>query len=115
MFGKGYFIKIIEKEREYIFQLCYASQQEMGSSKAYKTYGECVEQVENFKKYLIEMNPTEENGLARIIKLDARKIIYEFVDENQEVLYRSRMIEAKENCKKSLRRTCEKFVDAEII
>ena len=86
----------------------------MGYSRAYSTYKECEEGVEKFKKYLINCRPTEENGLVKIIKLGSRSFIYEFSDENGKVLYTSRHIEAKANCKKSALRTCEKFIDADI-
>lgn len=112
--GKGYFIKVVEDAGKYIFQLWYVAKQEMGYSRAYSTYKECEEGVEKFKKYLINCRPTEENELVKIIKLGSRSFIYEFSDENGEVLYTSRHIESKANCKKSALRTCKNFVDADI-
>lgn len=113
-FGKGHFIKVVEDAGKYFFQFWYTEKQEMGYSRAYSTYKECEEGVEKFKKYLINCKPTEENGLIKIKKLDGRYFIYEFFDENGEVLYTSRRIEAKVNCKNSAQSTCEKFVNADI-
>lgn len=111
---QGYFIKVVEDAGKYIFQLWYIAKQEMGYSRAYSTYKECEEGVEKFKKYLINCRPTEENGLVKIEKLSSRDFIYEFFDRNGEVLYTSRHIETKANCKKSALSTCKNFVNADI-
>ncbi len=113
-FGKGYFIKVIEDAGKFVFQLWYVAKQEMGYSQLYSTYKECEEGIEKFKKYLINSRPTEENGLVKIVKLSSRNFIYKFCDESGEVLYTSRHIETKANCKKSALSTCKNFVHADI-
>ena len=112
--GSRYFIKIVENQGDYVFQFWYIAKQEMGSSKIYNTYKECVEGVISFKEYLRRFNPSEENGFIKISKLGERYYKYEFYDENGLLLYASRKIESKANCKKSMASTCKHFVEAEI-
>lgn len=110
----GYFIKINKKENAYTFQLWYTNKQEMGDSAPYNTQEACAIGVKKFKEYLECYAPTEENGLAEVIKLDNRKYIYRFYSIDGDVLYTSRVLESKQGCKKSLESTCQKFAVAEI-
>lgn len=112
--ARGYYIKIVEHDGGYMFQMWYIAKQEMGYSQRYNTKKECLIGVETFKKYLREISPTEENGLAKVKQLDNGKFVYEIYSQDGDVLYYSRNIQTKYNCRKSLRKTCEKFGDAEI-
>lgn len=112
--AKGYFIRIEESQGNYVFQLWYTNKQPMGYSKPYCSYKECLEGIWSFKKHLKENNPTEGNGLVRILKRGSRQYVYEFYDLEGHAVYTSRNIETARNCKSSMLSTCKNFPDTNI-
>ncbi len=111
---KNYFIKIVQKDNMFHFQLWYIAKQEMGNSKGYATYSECIKGIQQFKDFIQKNEINDEGKYVKIEKLGERKFVYIFHNEDDEILYTSRIIETKYNCKKSIKSTCKNIINANI-
>lgn len=109
-----HYIKIEEINNKYRFELWYCGKQYMGYSKEYDSYEQCLKGLENFKKFLIINNIENECNFLKLIKINIRNYIYQFIDENNNVLYTSRNIETKGSCRDSMLSTCKNIRKADI-
>lgn len=109
-----HYIVLKKQNNQYHFQLWYCGKQEMGTSKGYSSYELCKKKLEEFKKFIEENKIKDECKYLKLIKKADRCFIYQFVDENNDVLYTSREIEIKQSCKNSMVSTCKNIIDAEI-
>ncbi len=114
MVNKGYYIQIIKKDELYYFQLWYRGKQEMGNSIGYESAEECKKGLLQFKKILSTISITEIEKFVKIHRLNVRQYIYQFYDEDGNILYTSRNLETKTNCQKSMASTYRNLVDADI-
>lgn len=102
MKSKGYYINIVNIENLWHFQLWYNGKQEMGNSIGYENIEECKKALKSFQKFLLNTQSILENeNLLKIKKIQDKKFIYVFYDTTGNILYSSRNIETRYNCKKS--------------
>lgn len=106
-------IQINKINNKYHFELWYCGKQEMGRSKSYNSYNLCLKGFESFKKWLIQNNVNNEGEFLKILKISDKGFIYQFIDNN-DILYSSRIIEKKYNCKKSMISTCKNIISAKL-
>ncbi len=106
---------VIHKEKgNYCFQLWYCGKQAMGNSKFYESRSLCIKGFEDFKNWIIKNDIHDECNFLKLNKISDRKFIYQFVDENNEILYTSRIIETKTNCRNSMISTCKNIIKAKV-
>lgn len=102
MKSKGYYINILKIHEMWYFQLWYRGKQEMGNSIGYKNIEECKSGLKEFQKFLLDTpNIIEDENLLKIKPTQDNKYTYSFFNTKGSLLYVSRDIEKKVNCKKS--------------
>lgn len=103
------------KNNKYRFELYYCGKQEMGYSKEYDSSEKCRNALDEFKEYIIHNNIKDECNYLKVFKSDDNKsYTYQFIDDNNEILYTSRKIETKTNCIKSMKSTCKNICHADV-
>ena len=103
------------KNNKYRFQLFYCGKKEMGYSKEYDSSENCIKGLDKFRQFIIDNEITDECDYLKVFECaDNKYFIYQFVDDNNNVLYTSRKIENKTNCLKSMKSTCENICNVEI-
>lgn len=108
MKSKGYYINIVKIDEMWYFQLCYRGKQAMGNSIGYKNIEECKIGLKNFQRFLLDTTDIIENeDLLKIKNTQDNKYVYKFLNKEGKLLYKSRYIEAKVNCKNSAESTCK--------
>ena len=109
-----YKIKIALEKDGYVFQLWYCGKQPMGYSKYYDSLDNCKKGFEKFKDFLIRNNITKECKYLKLEQIDKRQYQYTFIDENSNVIYKSRIIEIKKSCKDSMISTCKNIINGNV-
>ena len=109
-----HYIVIKNQNNKYYFQLWYCGKQEMGTYEGYPSYDMCKKKLDEFKEFIEKNKINNECKYLKLIKKANRCFIYQFVNENNNVLYTSREIEIKQSCKDSMLSTCKNIIDAEI-
>ena len=109
-----YKIKIEPEKDGYVFQLWYRGKQPMGYSKYYDSQNNCLKGFIEFKDFLIRNNINSECEYLKLEQIDKRKYQYKFIDENSNVIYKSRIIEIKQSCRNSMIRTCQNIINANV-
>jgi len=87
----------------------------MGYSKKDDNIDECRKRFDEFKQFIIHNEIINECNYLKVYKCDDNKcFVYQFIDDNNEILYTSRKIENKTNCLKSMKSTCKNICNVEI-
>ena len=107
-------IKINVIDGKYFFELWYCGKQEMGRSKSYSSRSSCIDGINNFKKWIKQNDVNDEGNFLKITKINDKGFIYQFIDDDNNILYSSRIIENRNNCKKSMISTCKNITKAKL-